>query len=245
VSNDEEWSPGGSRMYRHEARNREWSAPAQADDELIAAHIEREIGPVSGVFHEIVSEQVHLDVHVSPATDARPFHVLVTSGMSALPMTLPPGTDASPFAELMVLLPREWPLDDASWKNERFYWPVRWLKTLARLPHQYETWLSVGHTVPNGDPARPFHRSTGLAGMLVGPSLSLSPNTQQIDRPSGGRIDLWTLWPLHPNEMDLKLREGTDALADRFEAAGVSDVIDAARPSVLGPPARKKWLGIF
>jgi hypothetical protein len=40
--------------------------------EAISAHLERHLGPVSGVFHEIISDLVHIDVHVVPANDHCP-----------------------------------------------------------------------------------------------------------------------------------------------------------------------------
>ena len=38
---------------------------------------------------------------------------------------------------------------------------------LARLPHEFQTLLWQGHTVPNGDPALPYARNTKLCGALV------------------------------------------------------------------------------
>jgi hypothetical protein len=73
--------------------------------EAISAHIKQHIGTISGVFHEIISDKVHLDVHcVLPGADF-PFHVLVTLGMSDLPMTVPAGAEGARYAQLCVLLP--------------------------------------------------------------------------------------------------------------------------------------------
>lgn len=63
-----------------------------------------------------------------------------------------PDPEVPRYAELVISLPPFWPLDEQSWRDERHYWPVRLLKTLGRLPHEYDTWLGVGHTIPNGDP---------------------------------------------------------------------------------------------
>jgi hypothetical protein len=109
---------------------------AHADDERITAHLRRRLGAKGWVFHEIVSDLVHIDVHVVPPSRRHPYHVLVTSGMSALPMTVP-DTFEDPasfrFAELSMLLPPDWKLDEASLSDERFYWPIRLLKSLARV----------------------------------------------------------------------------------------------------------------
>ena len=36
--------------------------------------------------------------------------------------------------ELAIALPADWKLDQESMKNEKWYWPIRLLKVLARLP---------------------------------------------------------------------------------------------------------------
>ena len=87
-------SPGGSPIMVH-SRQKDFT-PAQGEEHIaaIGAHIERHLGPVSGVFHEIISDLVHIDVHVVPANDHCPYLRLVTSGMSDLPMTVPAEVDA-------------------------------------------------------------------------------------------------------------------------------------------------------
>src|SRR5262249_10025490 len=96
--------------------------------EAVDNHIEKHIGKIETVLHEIVSPTIHLDVHVVLANERRPYHTLVTSGMAELPMTVPHGYEDSRFAELMICLPKEWPLDAQSFKNENFWWPIRLLK---------------------------------------------------------------------------------------------------------------------
>jgi len=236
-----EFTKGGSRIFRH-GRGGEKPAgaasPEHADDESISNHVADKIGPIETVYHELVSDVVHVDVHWVKATDSRPFHVLVTSGMSALPMTVPEGDPSAHYAELFALLPENWKMQHDAWRDERWYWPVRWLKLLARLPHEYRTWLGFGHTVPNGDPPKPFAPNTDLCSVLVMKSISLPVEAQSMQLRDGTPLEFFTLYPLHANELECKLREGTDALLDRFDAAGVSDVIDPLRPSVsdLVPP---------
>jgi len=240
-----ERSKGGSKILRHTAgAGAGWTPPEHASEEwneAIATHMTEYVGPSSFVFHELVSDKVHLDVHIIPPGPARPYHVLYTTGMSALPMTKPEGAPGSKYAELAILLPPEWQVSEAAFKDDRWYWPVRWLKTLARLPHDYSTWLGFGHTVPNGDPARPFDASTKLSCMLVAGSVTLDPEASPI--PVGDEtVDLFVLWPLHADEMQYKLDQSTDALFERLEKASVSDIIDAKRPSAV---ARKKLFGLL
>ena len=128
----------------------------------ISDHIEKHVGKIHMVFHELVSDQVHIDVHWVKPTTERPFHTLVTSGMSDKPMHSPQGVDDCDYAELSICLPQDWKVSEEDFEDEKNYWPIRWLKFLARFPHEYNTRLFQGHTIPNGDPATPFAENKAL-----------------------------------------------------------------------------------
>ena len=236
-----EHSPSGAPIYRHEdAAPFEPASGDNASIAAIAAHIERHLGPVSGVYHELISDKVHLDVHVVPPSAEFPFYTLVTSGMSDRPMAVPPGApadEAPPYAELCLLLPSTWnipadPADVASaFEDENVYWPIRWLKLLARLPHEYGTWLGFGHTVPNGEAAAPFASNTELGCMLVLTALSLPEEFQTLVVSPKKTVQFYTLYPIYREEMELKMAQGVDALIDRFEVYDTSDVLDLTRPN--------------
>jgi hypothetical protein len=236
-----ELSPSGAPIYRYEGAEPAPFALAGGDDITIAAiseHIERHLGPVSGVYHELLSDKVHLDVHIVPPSADFPFFTLVTSGMSDLPMTVPPeasADDAPPYAELCILLPSTWniPADPAevaaAFEDEHVYWPIRWLKMLARFPHEYGTWLGFGHTLPNGEDAEPFADNTALGCMLLLTALSLPEEFQTLVVSPEKTVQFYTLYPIYREEMDLKMAQGVDALIDRFEVYDTGDVLDLTR----------------
>lgn len=233
-------SPGGSPILVH---NREKDfTPAQGEShiEAISAHIARHLGPISGVFHEIISDLVHIDVHVVPASEPFPYLRLVTSGMSDLPMTLPEGAPGSAYMELMVTLPADWPINGDAFEDERNYWPVRLLKTLARLPHEYDTWLGFGHTIPNGHPAEPYAPGVGFDGAIVLPPVTAPEGFGTLQLDDARTIEFMSIVPLYPEEMDLKLKKDAEALLDRFDAKNIQDVIVPGRVNV----ARKRF-GFF
>ncbi len=142
----------------------------QGDPALIEAvsnHVMRWIGPITVVFHEFWSEKVHIDVRYVASTQDRPIEILVTSGMSELPMTTPKGEDVPRFAEIVAILP-EGPLLGEAAKDERNYWPVQMIKQLARYPHQHKTWLGSGHSLNEGvGPAAPFAPNTRLSSVIL------------------------------------------------------------------------------
>src|SRR5688572_2295375 len=118
-------SMSGSPIYYH-GPEKAWE-PANGEEclEQISAHVEKHLGKIQTVLHELVSDAVHVDVHVVSPTLEFPFARLVTSGMSDLPMTLPDGVDAPRFAELTATLPAYWRLEQEALEDEAWYWPIR------------------------------------------------------------------------------------------------------------------------
>jgi hypothetical protein len=229
-------TPRGASIIRHAARERAFEPAGAGEPDTIEAverHIERHFGPVATVWHEILSDLVHVDVHVVEPSANRPYFTLVTSGMSDRPMTVPPEADSSPFAELMLCLPADWPMRPDAFKDERAYWPIRLLKTVARLPHEFETWIAEWHSIPNGDPAEPYAPGAPFVGVAVAPMLHCVPEAREIVTDAGRHIALLALVPLHPAEMELKLTDGTDALVDALDRARITEVLDPARPSCV------------
>lgn len=236
-------SKDGTAIYRHEHRNREFEM-AVGDSENIEAisdHVEQHIGKVGMVFHELISDLVHIDVHWVKPTKKRPWHTLVTSGMSDLPMTVPDPMAEFERAELLIQLPREWKISDKAFESEQWYWPVRTLKMLARLPHEFETWLGTGHTIPNGDPAEPYADNTKFSCALILPPLNAPDEFHCMETADGTSIWFYSVVPLYEEETNFKLNKGLDALLARFDKADVTDIVDINRTN----SCRKKWFGLF
>src|SRR5688572_22333573 len=227
-----ERSESGAPIFRHEAREREFAPPEHSAEHLeeIEAHVEKHIGKIETTFHEIVSDLVHVDVLFVPATDDRPFHVLVTSGVGDERMAVPEGLEQFNRVELLIALPADWPLSEESLEDEANYWPIRWLKLVGRLPHEYQTWIGWGHTIPNGDPAEPI-ANTRFIGVMLTPPYELPRDFFQLETKSGETITFFVMMPLYQEEMDLKLERGAEEIEDRFERAGIGFVLNTARPN--------------
>lgn len=236
-----EKSESGQPIYRYENKPKDFQFP-QGDPSIdeITKHIEQHIGKIDTVYHELVSDKVHIDVHWVKPTPERRFHTLVTSGMSDLPMKVPEGMEEFQYSELSICLPEEWKLAEEDLKDEKNYWPLRWLKYLARFPHEYDTWLGWGHTIPNGDPPQPFAENTQMNTMLLLPSVTFPPEFRQLSLPNK-TINFFALIPLYQEEAELKLKKGAEALFDGFDKNGVMDVLRVTRPNTV----RKKRFGLF
>lgn len=210
-----------------------WQAPAEELCLLqIGGHLEAHLGAVEVVYHEIASDAVHVDVQCVAPTAEYPFVRLVTSGMSDLPMAVPAGCEAPMYAELMITLPGYWRLDMAGFEDECWYWPVRLLKMLARLPHKYNTWLGWGHTIPNGDPPEPYADNTGLCCAILLQPLTAPRGFGTLRINEKKTITFYSVVPLYESEMNLKLSGGTEALLELLDLCGVTETVDIQRVNV-------------
>lgn len=236
-----ETSESGAPIHRHEQplTSMEYTMSDPDHMERIVEHIKTYIGPVDKVFHELIPSVVHVDIHVVAPTPQRNMYTLVTSGMSDLPMKTPEGHEEYAYAELMLCLPPDWPMTQESWDKEENYFPIRMLKFLARFPHLYQTWLWLMHTIPNGNPPAPFAANTKMSGVILLPPVTVPIEFHELVIDSEKTIHFFSIVPLHADEMDLKLKLGAEALFDGFERDGVTEILQAKRPSVLAP--KKSW----
>lgn len=221
-------------VYRHADPGRSF-VPAGGTEHIaeLSRYAEEQIGSVDFVVQELVSEHVHVDIYVIRARQDRPWHVLLTSGMSDKAMRVPEGSGLAAHAELCMLLPAHWPLEQSSWADENIYWPVRWLRVMARFPHESGTWIAEGHTIRNGEHNAAFAPSTRLGGLLVLSPRMLRTQLQPLRTADGKQIYFYSLLPLYPEEMAYNLKHGSRALLKRLEACGVTEVIDPHREKVV------------
>lgn len=223
----------------HHREPKQGPADGQEHLEQIEEHIETQVGPIAMVFHELVSELVHIDVHHIKPTEDLPFHTLVTSGMSDCPINVPENYNLL-YLELCLHLPEYWKVDMESFKDKRWYWPVRMLKFAARFPHEYDTYLGYGHTISNGNPPEPFDESVDFYGLIVLPSVVLGEEFMTLKVNDDVQIQFMSVIPLCEEEMNLKLRKGSDALLDKFDKHDYIGVIDPDRKNFA-----KKRFGFF
>ena len=233
MNDGKEFSEGGVPILRPH-RLEPPSDLAPGNDKNIAAiaeHIERYIGPPTWVFHEIVSEFVHVDIHFVAPTPERNFHTLVTSGMSDCPMTVPEGDEQLRYGEMLICLPPDWKLSQEDFNDERNYWPVRTLKYLARLPHEYGTMLSFLNTVPNGEPPEKFP-GTEFCCSLIGLPDQFEMDFWKWQAAPDKLIFFYSVVPIYREEMELKLKKGSDALWDALAEEDLTKVVDSRRKNV-------------
>jgi hypothetical protein len=212
-----------------------WSfLKSSGDINLIQAvddHVEKNIGKIGPVLHEKASPMIHVDVNVVLADDRRPYHTLVTSGMAEMPMPVPREFDDGKFAELMICLPKEWPIDPVSFKDENFWWPIRVLKETARLPHRSKTWVHRGHTVINED-AKAYASGTRLCAVMLIEPRTVAEEGHMIRLGKKATARLWAIVPLYKEELEWKLKEGFEPLDRALRTFGINEIVDPKRANV-------------
>ncbi|MNO50158.1 Suppressor of fused protein (SUFU) [compost metagenome] len=210
-------------------------------NQLICNHIEKYIGVIDTVFKEVISDVLSIDILIVAPTPSRNYYTLITSGMSELAMQVPDGAEEYQYTELMICLPPTWKLSDEAFKDERNYWPVRALKTMARFPHEYNTWLYMGHTLVNGNPVQPYSEDTGFKGMFVWvPEVKDQSGFFNLEMNSEKVVHFYTLIPLYEEELEYKVKHGEDELLNKLNKIGVTDVLIPSRKNSC-----KKKFGLF
>ena len=196
----------------------------------VEEHIQQYFGKFENVFHELDSPDIHVDICVVPPSEERDYYTLVTMGMGAHRMNVPEELAEYKLerAELVIALPGNWKLKHEDLKNERWYWPIRLLKTLARLPIASDTWLGFGHTMDNEDD---FAKDTKLcAAMLTGPQ-DTEDGSEVCILPSGEEVNFYQVIPLYEDELDYKLEHNVDALLNKMR--GISFVVNPTRQNAI------------
>ena len=205
--------------------------PAARD--ALMAHVAEFVGPVAGVLR-VPAPDGAIDLLHVPPTAHKPYHVFVTSGLSAAPMAVPEDDPSPKWAELLLSLPPDWPLTPEALAEPRARWPLALLAQLAHFPHARGGWLGAGHTFPNGDPPDPYVPGLDFCAALIAPPLTVFSEVRRLTRPSGEAMSLWGVVPIFARELELKLEQGVDALFARFDQAGVNELLDVGRSSVAG-----------
>lgn len=183
--------------------------------DIIEKHIEHYYGNFEFVFHEKVSPDIHVDICLIPPSEECNWYTLVTMGMGAHLMNVPNQLKEEQLerAELVICLPEYWKLDKEHLKDEKWYWPIRLLKELARFPGENNTWLGWGHTVSYDGPLS--YTTELCASILINPPCgNVGGNTCTL--PDGEEVYFYQVIPLYRDELEYKLKNGTQKLLDKM-----------------------------
>lgn len=194
------------------------------DLDALEEHIKEYYGDFPTVLHEINSPDIHCDIACIPPTKERNYYTLITMGMGAHLMNIPKELDEDEcgHAELLICLPPDWKVGE---NDNEWFWPIRLLKDLARLPINSETWLGWGHSVDN---RTRYAENTDLCGALLLYPEDVEDGAEKCVLPGGDTVNFFEVIPIYRSEMAYKVDNDTHALLERM--SNVSHIVDINRP---------------
>ena len=196
----------------------------------VSEYIKQQYGEFDIVAHELVSPDIHCDIAIVPPTDDQPYYKLVTMGAGAFKMNVPEDlkSDVYERAEYVVFLPADWNIKS---DKEEDYWPIRMLKTVARLPVSMDDWLFYRHTVNLTDDESPVAENTGFNSCVL--FISFGKGNKPVEPLkldlSDKEVAFFQLVPLYPEELEFKLEHSFDELEDIMDDDLYDPVVDIHR----------------
>lgn len=178
---------------------------------------------------DVSTTDISCDLLLIPPNDEHEFYTLVTCGMGAHKMTVP-SDEFYDRAELVLCLPKSWHVKSS---NEKWFWPLRLMKSLAHLPILENSWIGWGHTISNGEP---YFDNTELSGVILGNSPLMEDNILEL--PNGEKVCFYQIYLLYEEEMNYKIDTSAD---DLFNLIGeLNPVLDIRRKNFC-EYGRKKY----
>ena len=119
-------------------------------------------------------------------------------------------------AEYVIFLPKDWNIES---DDEEFYWPIRMLKTIARIPVNSDNWLRSGHTIQLAEDDGQLSDTARYNSCALLPSVGME---KQYVKPLklgfwGKKIAFYQIFPLYQEELEFKLANSLDKLLDKMD----------------------------
>ena len=208
--NNEDMTENKEKTPLYDYTGKEWNK--------VSAYIEQQYGEYENVMHEIVSPDIHCDIVIVEPTEDQPYYKLITMGAGAYQMNVPKSLKGEVYerAEYVIFLPKDWNIES---DDEEFYWPIRMLKTIARLPINSESWLGLGHTVQLTEDGSPLSETAGFNSSVLLPSIGMENQCVKSLKLSfwGKKITFYQIFPLYQEELEFKLAHSLDELIDKMD----------------------------
>lgn len=212
-----------ARTAKQAAPREKWLRTADlVEDVPVVDYFAESVGPVDpDTLLEVVPSDPAIAIHVCRDRDGSAL-TLFTTGMAHRAMTVHvPQLAAYRFAELFMKLPVDWPLRKLD--DPRVFWPIQFLRTLAKKPHHSEMWLGPLMVIPNGDPPEPLGPGVPYDSVIIS-------STHRVRRPDGESVALYRVIPLHPEERELEAVLGFEAFLEICDQPDSAMMLEPMRP---------------
>ncbi len=187
--------------------------------------VKNNYGEYTFVYHELYSPDIHLDILVVPPSKENNYYKLITRGMGAYKMNVPLQLKNYEMdrAELVIYLPSDWNMNFSKEENS---WVIKLLKQIARLPIDEKSWIGFGHTLSHND-VESYASNTKLSASILIDALDKNGKPLDFKLKSKGRINFYQVFPLYKEELEYKMKYGTEQLFEKLGNANI--VIDINR----------------
>lgn len=156
--------------------------------------------------------------------------ILMTDGLSDHRMNVHEKHAGEEFAELFVLLPSYWKLDEPG--NSRMNWVFDWLTKLKKHVIEKDTWIGNGHTFSTGKDMAAISPTMLQNHFILSDPLELTNELAPIQM-DDKTVYFLSLIPIFADEMDYKQGKGTAKLFSKFALQNITEKLDDYRSTVL------------
>lgn len=185
--------------------------------------IESRFGEIEAIAHESQSDRLHIDMAIVRPTEDRPYYTVCTIGAGALRLNVPEELrlewHEEEYAEYLIHLPANWNVMGEGYDREENWWPLRLLKTVARLP------LDAANFYADADDMIGWEADTSSADvrgtLLDCPLPDISTKTTHT-LPTGRTVKFLQIIPITHEEYDFC--KDNDDLSERYLRVFGSDL---------------------
>ena len=167
--------------------------------EKVSEYIKQQYGDYELVAHEKLSPDIHCDIVIVPPSEEQPYFKLVTMGAGAYKMNIP----------------KEYKSKVCD--RAEYWWPIRMLKTVARLPIRTDDWLFYSHTVELTDDGKPLAENTKFNSCVLLVSRGKNQYVKPFKLGRGKKVAFYQLYPLYQEELEYKVENSFYDLMDKVD----------------------------
>lgn len=194
------------------------------------AHLEQYLGEFEGIYKQAIPTEVPIDVLYFKGEK---YDALVTNGMRAIVMSVPPALEDYKQVELMMFIDPAINLSEEDRQEEIHAWLFRLITDLALYPKQMNTYLGWGHIVGNGEDLEPYEANVSYCGALVYPPMAQKDLGFYRYIEKDRNIFIYNVMPLFKEELRFIQEHSSDQFINLMSEMGVSQVIQPNRPNVI------------
>lgn len=177
----------------------------ERETEELEGYIEDTFGASKYVLHDLLIQDMHIDIAIIDPTPDRPYYTLVTMGMGSHRMNVPRKVRKYhlEYAELVMYLPKTW---DMNSQEDQHTWAVQWMKRIPEMVQDTQSWIGMGHLIDYNQTS--LISSIGFRAAATMPVFDNEGEWVRKQLSTGRQLSFYQLIPLYHEEAEYAQREG-------------------------------------